>query len=140
MDRDDKYLDELTTITDEIQVIIKRIALQIKNGIEPTEDREIYNQLMDKKRTLVKEYTDANDREILKRCIKKEELVDGAWYETDKEGQHVARYVNKAQWIKKDDHFLAPGQQQFGMDGYLDYFGDVIDTRMAGFPPMKKVE
>ena len=140
MDRDEKYTEELRKLEDKINPLIKQIALQVKNGEDPIKDREIYNQLMEKKRALVKKYTEENDREILKRCIKKEDLIDGAWYETDKEGQHVARYVNKAQWIKKDDHFLAPGQQQFGMDGYLDYFGDVIDTRMAGFPPMKMVE
>lgn len=139
MDNEIKYLEELKTIDNEINPLLKKIATQIKEGKDPIEYKKIYEELKDKRKLIAEEYQKWRDKEILKRCIRKEDLVDGAWYETDTEGEYVARYCDKAQWIEKDNHFLVPGQQQFGMDGYLDYFGDVINTREAGFPPMKRV-
>ena len=140
MEWDEKYMEEIKKVDKELNPLIKIIALKRKEGKEITKEEEVYNKLRKRRKTLLDEYTKENDLKILERCIKKEDLVDGAWYETDKEGEEVARWVDKAQWIEKDNHFLAPGQQQFGMDGYLDYFGDVINTGMAGFPPMKRVD
>jgi hypothetical protein len=140
MEREEKYIEELGKIEEEINLITKRIAQKIKEEIEPVEERKIKKEIIERKRILVKEYVDENDKRILQRCIKKKDLVDGAWYETDEEGGYVARYCDKAQWLEEENHFLAPGQQQYGMDGYLDYFGDVIHTKQAGFPPMKRVD
>lgn len=139
MDNEIKYLEELKQIDDEINPLLKKIATQIKEGEDTMVDKKLYEELRNKRKLIVKEYGEWRDKEILKRCIRKEDLLDGEWYETDKEGEQVARYCDKAQWIEKDNHFLVPGQQQFGMDGYMDYFGDVIHTRLAGFPPMKRI-
>jgi hypothetical protein len=77
--------------------------------------------------------------EILKKTIPKKDLKDGVWYDCDESAKHIARFYGVAQWIEKEQQFLAPGQQQFGMDGILDHFEDVINTNMAGFAPMWEV-
>jgi hypothetical protein len=78
--------------------------------------------------------------ELLNKAIPKEELEDGAWYDCDEDAKKVARFDGIAQWNEKKQEFLAPGQQQFGMDGYLDHWADAIDAGFAGFVPMWKVE
>jgi hypothetical protein len=86
------------------------------------------------------EYNRKRDLELLKKAIPKEKLEDGAWYDCDEEAKIIARFGGEAQWDKKNNKFLAPGQQQFGMDGWLDHWEDVINDRCAGFIPMWKVE
>jgi len=77
--------------------------------------------------------------EILKKTIPKKDLKDGVWYDCDENAKHIARFYGIAQWLEEEQQFLAPGQQQFGMDGILDHFEDVINTNMAGFAPMWEV-
>jgi hypothetical protein len=86
------------------------------------------------------EETRAFELELLNKAIPKEELEDGAWYDCDEDAKKVARFDGIAQWNEKKQEFLAPGQQQFGMDGYLDHWADAIDAGFAGFVPMWKVE
>lgn len=136
---EEKYREELIRLNDQLTEVIKLIARKIKKGEDVKKEKEIHNDIKVRRGKLINDYRRRKDQEILKRCIKKEDLIDGEWYWTDKEGEEVARYVEKGQWLKDKDHFLVPGQQQFGMDGYLDHFGDVIETGYAGFPPMKKV-
>ena len=140
MNGEEKYIEQLRRLNEQLNVVTKLVATKIKNGEDATKEKEILKNIFNEKKDLTEDYIGKRDQEILKRCIKKEDLIDGEWYWTDKEGQRVARYVEKAQWLKDKNMFLAPGQQQFGADGYLHYFGDVIDTRYAGFPPMKKVD
>ena len=78
--------------------------------------------------------------ELLDKAIPKKELEDGAWYDCDKDAKKVARFDGIAQWNAKKQEFLAPGQQQFGMDGWLDHWEDAINNGYAGFVPMWKVE
>jgi hypothetical protein len=86
------------------------------------------------------EYNRKRDLELLNKAIPKKDLEDGAWYDCDDEAKKVARFGGKAKWVKKEDMFLAPGQQQFGMDGWLNHWEDVVNDRFAGFVPMWKVE
>ena len=86
------------------------------------------------------EWRKERDLELLKKAIPKEDLEDGAWYDCEDEAKTVARFGGKAKWDKERNMFLAPGQQQFGMDGWLDHFEDAIKTGYAGFIPMWKVE
>jgi hypothetical protein len=78
--------------------------------------------------------------EILRKTIPKKDLKDGAWYDCDEDAKHVARFYGIAQWLEKEQQFLAPGQQQFGMNGMLNHFEDVINSNLAGFSPMWKVK
>ena len=78
--------------------------------------------------------------EIFKKTIPKKDLKDGAWYDCEEGAKHIARFYGVAQWIEKEQQFLAPGQQQFGMDGFLDHFEDVIDNNISGFAPMWEVD
>jgi len=136
---EDKYIQEVRELTDLTNQLAKKCGLAKKDGNEDYAKYKIeYTELVEQKRELIKQYNREKDLDILTRCIEKEDLIDGAWYETDFDGKKLARFTGKAQWLKDRNEFLAPGQQQFGMDGYLDYFGDVIDINMAGFAPMKK--
>jgi hypothetical protein len=78
--------------------------------------------------------------EMLDKAIPKEELEDGAWYRCNEKAEIFTRHCDRAQWIAEKDYFRVPGQQQFGMDGYLDHWVDAIDTGYAGFIPMWKEE
>jgi hypothetical protein len=86
------------------------------------------------------EHNRKRDLDLLKIAIPKEQLEDGAWYDCNEEAKRVARFSGQAKWVKEKDMFLAPGQQQFGMDGWLDHWEDVVNDRYAGFVPMWKVE
>lgn len=81
------------------------------------------------------------ERDILDRCIKKEDLEDGVWYECDDEGLRVARRVGKARWNEEKGKFLYE-RDKFGhkFEDTMDYFGDVINAGYAGFPPMWKAK
>ena len=138
----EKYQNQLDKLNGEINQLTKNAGLAAKAGNQDefAQLKIIVAEKQEEKKEILNQWTKENDLKILERCIKKEDLIDGAWYETDFEGKKVARFAGKAKWIEKDNHFLAPGQQQFGMDGYLDYWGDVIESRYAGFPPMKKVD
>lgn len=104
----------------------------LRNAIVNDEKRENFIRIV--------EYNRKRDLELLKKAIPKEKLEDGAWYDCDEDAKKVARFGGKAQWDKKMNMFLAPGQQQFGMDGWLDHWEDVVNDRYAGFVPMWKVE
>ncbi len=86
------------------------------------------------------EWTRERDLELLKKAIPKQELEDGAWYDCEEGAKNVARFGGIVQWNEKRQEFRAPGQQQFGADGYLDHWADVIDEGYAGFVPMWKVK
>lgn len=127
----------------QINDLIKKIALNIKN--EENEEKiealhKEYNELKKERTKKINDYRRKKDLELLERAIPKQRLEDGVWYDCDFEGKKVARFQGKAKWNKKREMFLAPGQQQFGTDGWLDHFEDVIDKGYAGFVPMWKVE
>ena len=86
------------------------------------------------------EWVRERDLELLKKAIPKAEMEDGVWYDCEDDAKSVARFGGKAKWDKERDMFLAPGQQQFGADGWLDHWEDAIDNGYAGFVPMWKVE
>jgi hypothetical protein len=126
----------------DLDKLAMEIGVAIKNGEvdKAKELKGVYEKLKaEEKKRVEKELRDLEKR-VLDRCIKKEDLEDGAWYDCDKEGKRFTRFGGIAQWDEKKQMFRAPGQQQFGMDGWLDHWEDVINTRYAGFPPMWKVE
>lgn len=100
-------------------------------------DKKRYNG---EQRVNLIEWNRKRDLEFLKKAIPKEKLEDGAWYDCDEDAKEVARFCGIAQWNKKRQEFRAPGQQQFGMDGYLDHWEDAIGAGFAGFVPMWKVK
>lgn len=92
------------------------------------------------KKVKIIEYNRKKDLELLEKAIPKNKMKDGIWYDCEKEAKAVARFGGKAKWIESKQMFLAPGQQQFGMDGYLYHWEDAINTGYAGFVPMWEVE
>jgi hypothetical protein len=109
----------------------KKIEI-VRNATTNNERREIAIQKI--------EYNRNRDLELLDKAIPKERLKDGAWYDCDTDAKKVARFGGKAKWVKEKGMFLAPGQQQFGMNGWLDHWEDVINDGYAGFVPMWEVE
>ncbi len=138
-----KFLEE-----DDNKFWEKQVYQLIQKGAKPNEAfgkiEIIRNATVndDRRETFIKmiEFNRERDLELLNKAIPKEQLEDGAWYDCDEEAKKVARFGGKAKWVKKQNMFLAPGQQQFGMDGWLDHWADVVNDRFAGFVPMWKVE
>jgi hypothetical protein len=126
----------------------KQVYQIIQKGAEPNEafkKIEIIRKATvndERRESFVKmiEWNRNRDLALLEKAIPKEKLEDGAWYDCEDEAKKVARFGGKAQWNEKRQEFLAPGQQQFGMNGWLEHWADVVDEGYAGFVPMWKVE
>jgi hypothetical protein len=75
--------------------------------------------------------------EICSKMIKKEELVDGGLYIAESD---LCRGMWFGVWDAKEQVFQCL-RYKFGYrQDDLPYFGDVRETNMAGFAPMKKIE
>jgi hypothetical protein len=134
MDGDEFWTERLKGLIekgDKLNEALKKIEVIRKN---------ITGALIWERNIKMIEFNRKRDLNLLAKAIPKEQLEDGAWYDCEDEAKRVARFQGKAQWIKEKDMFLAPGQQQFGMDGWLDHWVDAIDAGFAGFVPMWKVE
>ena len=126
----------------------ERMLKLIENGLEPNEALKKIEVIRkatagdDRWEAMIKgiEETRKIELDYLDKAIPKEELEDGAWYKCDEKAENFTRYVNLAQWDEERQMFRAPGQQQFGMDGWLDHWADAIDAGCAGFIPLEKTE
>lgn len=79
-------------------------------------------------------------KKIIKKMIPKKELKDGVVYEVEPE---FARSVtnDRARWDEKKGTFIYK-RYKFGceIEDYMDYFGDVAFTNIAGCAPIKVAE
>ena len=102
--------------------------------------REMLKKLKEEnklKRIEQEEKRKQKDLEIAALMIKKEDLIDGAYYLGHPD---VTRWTNVMMWDKKLDKFVYI-RMKFGYRiDYMDYFGDVINTNTAGLAPMKLIE
>jgi hypothetical protein len=133
---------------DDEKIWVEKLKEFIKKGDKPNEALEKVKTIRKvmagediwERAVRIVEFNRERDLVFLKKAIPKEQLEDGAWYDCENEAKKVARFQGHAKWVKEKDMFLAPGQQQFGTDGWLNHWEDVVDIRLAGFVPMWKVE
>jgi len=126
----------------DLNEMAKEIGLAYKDG--DTEKAEklkvVYDKIVEERRAMMNKARRDVELGLLAKAIPKKDMEDGIWYDCDRDAKRVARFGGKAKWDADRQMFLAPGQQQFGMDGWLDHWEDAIKTGYAGFVPMWKVE
>ena len=117
--------------------IYKQIAEANKNkDIEEAERlKEIANELKEEEREKRLKLVRKAENEIADKMLKKEELEDGVWYEGPGD---FARQVTRARWNEERGKFIYDRYKFGWFEDEMDYFGDVINERYAGFAPMNK--
>jgi hypothetical protein len=74
------------------------------------------------------------EEELAKKIIPKEQLQDGVVYEGD---PTFARDADRAMWDAKEGMFMYMRYKFGWRKDWMDYFGDVVHERIAGFAPLK---
>jgi len=127
--RAEERMEKIEETTKRFIHLAEKGAKNAENVLEELEKRKI------ERYEAIKEGT-KHIKDIIAKMIPKEELKDGVVYDVEPE---YARGVanDKAKWDAKKGEFVYMRYKFGWREDYMDYFGDVAWTNIAGCAPMK---